>query len=525
MTTVTLAPVAKQRFCDSNGAPLAGGKLFFYAAGTTTKQNAYTDSTGATPTANPLLLDANGYGTFFLDTTKNYKLTLSPSTDTDPPTNAFWTVDNVGPANVVTSFPFAVDTGIVNALVATPAPAWTSYGNGAVLLVQPAVTNTGATTINVSGLGAKNIVNPDGSALAGEQLLAGGTYAIAYNNTAGAFHLISASTALSAVSGLINGDMLVAQRNTSYNPTHDAVTYGAADRWYGYQVAGSTGDVTISQQTGGPVLSNGKFSRVQRGSTKTLTDTRFRQVIESLKARNLAGQQVWVDFWARAGANYSPASSNLNCIVSTGTGSDEGAAGVEGGSWTGAATPLNQASALTTSWQRFTYSVSIGATVQEIAVGFQAQWSGTAGANDYFDVADVQIYQGPYQSPFVRLDYALVLAQCQRYAYVISNFAVNTQLVPGFGTAISTTVASISVTFPVEMRIAPTTATASAAANFSVSDGVTNTACTAVAISTVSPLATLINFTVAAGLTQYRPMFAYVNTATLTTLAITGAEL
>lgn len=83
---------------------LTGGLLFAYAAGTTTKQAAYTSSSGATPLPNPVVLNARGEvapsatGTscgLWLNPTLAYKLVLAPANDTDPPTNPFWTVDNV----------------------------------------------------------------------------------------------------------------------------------------------------------------------------------------------------------------------------------------------------------------------------------------------------------------------------------------------------------------------------------------------------------------------------------------------
>jgi hypothetical protein len=94
MTTVTLAPLVKQQF-NQNGIPLAGGKLFVYNAGTTTKALTYTDATGDTPNTNPIILDANGQCGVWLLPSLAYKFILSPATDTDPPTNPFWTVDNV----------------------------------------------------------------------------------------------------------------------------------------------------------------------------------------------------------------------------------------------------------------------------------------------------------------------------------------------------------------------------------------------------------------------------------------------
>lgn len=67
------------QFLDNNGAPLAGGKVYTYAAGTTTPQNSYTDSTGVTPAANPVVLDSAGVATIWLS--GNYKIVVKTSAD------------------------------------------------------------------------------------------------------------------------------------------------------------------------------------------------------------------------------------------------------------------------------------------------------------------------------------------------------------------------------------------------------------------------------------------------------------
>lgn len=95
MTTV-LAPVARQLFLNpSNGAPASGFKLFTYAAGTTTKLATYTDASGGTPNTNPIIMDSLGECGLWLTPGLAYKFVFSPPTDTDPPTNPIWTVDNI----------------------------------------------------------------------------------------------------------------------------------------------------------------------------------------------------------------------------------------------------------------------------------------------------------------------------------------------------------------------------------------------------------------------------------------------
>lgn len=94
--TDVLAPVARQLFLNpSTGAPYAGAKIFTYAAGTTTKLATYTDSTGGTPNTNPIILDALGECDIWIPDSTAYKFVFSPPTDTDPPTNAIWTRDQI----------------------------------------------------------------------------------------------------------------------------------------------------------------------------------------------------------------------------------------------------------------------------------------------------------------------------------------------------------------------------------------------------------------------------------------------
>ena len=48
------------QFFDNSGNILSGGKLFTYAAGTTTPATTYTSNSGLTPNSNPIILDAAG---------------------------------------------------------------------------------------------------------------------------------------------------------------------------------------------------------------------------------------------------------------------------------------------------------------------------------------------------------------------------------------------------------------------------------------------------------------------------------
>jgi hypothetical protein len=84
---------AGQQFFTDVGVPLSGGKLYSYAAGTTTPQATYTTAAGSIAHANPIILDSAGRvstGEIWLTAGSNYKFVLKTSTDT---TLATW--DNI----------------------------------------------------------------------------------------------------------------------------------------------------------------------------------------------------------------------------------------------------------------------------------------------------------------------------------------------------------------------------------------------------------------------------------------------
>jgi hypothetical protein len=87
--TTYISPQPKLQFLDSNGVPLSGGKVYTYAAGTTTPLTTYTDYTGNTANSNPVILDSRGECSIWLGTS-SYKFKLATSTDVE-----VWTVDNI----------------------------------------------------------------------------------------------------------------------------------------------------------------------------------------------------------------------------------------------------------------------------------------------------------------------------------------------------------------------------------------------------------------------------------------------
>ena len=116
MATARLNFFPKFAAFDANGNPLAAGKLYAYAAGGSTPLDTFTDSTGNTANANPVILDAAGRADVWCSNAA-YKFVLKDSLDA-----TIWTVDNV---SALASFATAV-----TAMDAAAIPAGGTAGSG-----------------------------------------------------------------------------------------------------------------------------------------------------------------------------------------------------------------------------------------------------------------------------------------------------------------------------------------------------------------------------------------------------------
>jgi hypothetical protein len=102
--SVELTPVPHIQFLSATGAPLAGGCVSTFQAGTNNPQATYTDSTGLTPNSNPIVLDAGGFANIWLTVTLTYKIQVNAANNSgtcSPLGTSQWTVDNVSAAPFV----------------------------------------------------------------------------------------------------------------------------------------------------------------------------------------------------------------------------------------------------------------------------------------------------------------------------------------------------------------------------------------------------------------------------------------
>jgi hypothetical protein len=79
---------------------------------------------------------------------------------------------------------YAPDTGAANACVIALTPALTAHVPGMPIFFKAAHANTGASTININGLGSVALVHMDGSPIIANDIAAGGMYCAVYSGTA-----------------------------------------------------------------------------------------------------------------------------------------------------------------------------------------------------------------------------------------------------------------------------------------------------------------------------------------------------
>lgn len=96
-TMPSLMPTGKQQyFYPGSPSPLVGGKLYTYAAGTSTPQPTYQDAAGTIPNTNPITLDSTGSALIYWS--GSYKIVLK-----DAAGNTVYTVDNYSSPDKVIS--------------------------------------------------------------------------------------------------------------------------------------------------------------------------------------------------------------------------------------------------------------------------------------------------------------------------------------------------------------------------------------------------------------------------------------
>lgn len=186
-SAATLLPNGEQTFLDAGGAPLAGGKVYFYAPGTTTPKNTYQDSLQAISNLNPVALDAAGRAIIYGNGA--YRQVVK-----DALGNVIW--DQITADTSAGSASWAgTSGGAANAQTVTAGNF--SAADGQVIGFRAGATNTGALTVNPNAAGAISVYKDTATGpiiLAGGEVVAGNVAQVVYDSVLGGFHLVNPSS-------------------------------------------------------------------------------------------------------------------------------------------------------------------------------------------------------------------------------------------------------------------------------------------------------------------------------------------
>jgi len=321
-------------------------------------------------------------------------------------------------------------------------------------------------------------------------------------------------SAFAGKNAVINGGMDIWQRGTSFSNPNSNISAYCADRWQYYR-GGFNTNISASQQS--PSLTGFQYNaRIQRTATDTGTSGMFlAYALETKDSLRFAGQPVTLSFYARAGANFSSSGAGLFAQIIYGTGTDQSnATGLTGATAVNSNTftlITNGTGGIMNGWQRFTVTGTVPSSATEVAFTFTYTPTGTAGANDYFEITGVQLELGSTATTFSRAGGSIggELALCQRYYY--RQTAQTTYSLFGSGIAFSTTAVNGYIKLPVTMRTAP--ASLDTSSNLGVYDGANLISATFV-LNSLNTLDIGSVIATSSGLTQWRPYHFVSNNST-----------
>lgn len=118
------------QFFDDSGNPLVGGKLYSYLAGSNTPQATYTDSSGITPHANPIILDSAGRvpgNEIWVTEGISMKFVLKNSSDA-----TIYTVDNINTSYIAADLASTADNAKGDALVGFKQALLSGFATGSI---------------------------------------------------------------------------------------------------------------------------------------------------------------------------------------------------------------------------------------------------------------------------------------------------------------------------------------------------------------------------------------------------------
>ena len=332
---------------------------------------------------------------------------------------------------------------------------------------------------------------------------------------------------------IINGGMVIDQRNAGASVSLTTTASYAVDRFFGFE--DTDGTMTAQRSTTAPAGFINSLLCTTGTADSSLGATQYASVGQNIEGLNVAdlnwgtasAQTVTLSFWVRSsltgtfGGSLRNSASNrsypFTYSISAANTFEYKTITIPGdttGTW------------LTTNG--IGISLSFGLGVGSTYSGTAGAWAasdfrsatgatsviGTAGATWY--ITGVQLERGSTASSFDFRSFAQELALCQRYYYRVSPGA-SSKMLSGSGAAFTTTSGAAFTTFPVTMRTAPTaleqSGTASHYSVLNATGGLVTCSAVPTYNSTTDEYLAFTAFTVASGLVAGASSAIFTNNA------------
>ena len=312
MSSYTLSALAGAgaQWFDDNGNVLSGGKIYTYQAGTTTPAATYADNLGSAVNSNPIVLDASGRvpQEIWFPVGSKFKFVVKTSTDA-----LIGTYDNIPSINDPYSEGNLLSnvTG-TNTIAATASPTITSYSTGAAYSFVAVNTNTGAVTLAIDGLTAKNVTKAGSQPLVAGDIQSGmlvyahydGTQFQLLNNVVYGGSVTNATISGGSVSGL-STDLAIADGGT-----------GASTALAAFDNLKQAASATY---TGVVELATAAEAAAGTDTTRPITPSTLRDGLNSTGTAPIYAARSWVNFNG-TGAVAIRSSGNVSSITDNGVG-------------------------------------------------------------------------------------------------------------------------------------------------------------------------------------------------------------
>ena len=206
---------------------------------------------------------------------------------------------------------------------------------------------------------------------------------------------------------IINGGFDVWQRGTSFT---GASPYYSTDRWQAYR-GGAVAGMTLSRQDNHSNIST-YYARSQRDSGNTSTAVILLATsLETINNYSLLSKEITLSFRSLAGGDFSGGTITAEITAGTGTNGSH-ANGFTGQSAVGTVTVAPNA---TFGTGVHTLTVTMPANATQVSANIRWTPTGTAGANDWVGITNVQLELGSVATDFEHRSYGEELALCQRF--------------------------------------------------------------------------------------------------------------